>query len=107
MVWPTWGRIECLDAALSCLCFSMHGIYRRVWTGDREVTAWVQSLEDMTASVERYMSSRRRLAHEILNSEFKVSLTTLVLRKLQVFATYNCNQLGSVNFSRARHFRKE
>ena len=46
MVWPTFGSIECLDAALFCLCFTlsgMHGIYRRVWTGDREITAWVRN----------------------------------------------------------------
>ena len=33
-------------------------------------------------------------------------MTTLVLHKLQIFATYICNQLGSVNSSPARHFQK-
>ena len=32
-------------------------------------------------------------------------MTTLVLHKLQIFATYNCNQLGSVNFSPSEHVR--
>ena len=64
MVWPTFGSIECLDAALFCVCFTlsgMHGIYRRVWAGDREVTAWVHN-RDRTPLPHRRRRERSPLA---------------------------------------------
>ena len=58
------ANVECLDATLFCLCFTlsgMHGIYRRVWAGDREVTAWVHN-RDRTPLPRRRRRERSPLA---------------------------------------------
>ena len=71
MVWPTFGRSECLDAELFCLCFTlsgMHGIFRRVWAGDREVTAWVRN-RDRTPLPRRRRRERSPLARHRDTSE--------------------------------------